>query len=76
MLHISGTIYHIFVIVLQKCKMKYSGTCFFHFFNITIFWVVSGVKGEKMAENNKKICVVLHILGAIYHMIVICGTQV
>ena len=29
---------------------------FFHFFRILIFWVVSGVKRQKMVQNEKKIC--------------------
>ena len=29
---------------------------FFHFFEILIFWVVSGVKGQKMVQINKKFC--------------------
>ena len=29
---------------------------FFRFFNILIFQVVSGVKGQKMAQNDKKFC--------------------
>ena len=29
---------------------------FFHFFKILIFWVVSGVKVQKMAQNDKKLC--------------------
>ena len=28
---------------------------FFNFFKILIFWVVSGVKGQKIAQNDKKI---------------------
>ena len=27
----------------------------FHFFKILIFWVVSGVKGQKMAQNDQKL---------------------
>ena len=27
---------------------------FFHFFKFLIFWVVSEVKGQKMAQNDKK----------------------
>ena len=44
---------------------------------IFIFQVVSGVKGQKMVQNDKKIMsVVLHISGTIHHMIVIYGTHV
>ena len=28
---------------------------FFNFFKILIFWVVSGVKGQKIVQNDKKI---------------------
>ena len=49
---------------------------FFLFFKILIFRFVSGVIGQKMAQNDKKICVTDHISGTIHHMIVICGAQV
>ena len=50
---------------------------FFHFFKILIFWVVSGVKGEKNDPNDKKIMfVALHISGTIPHVTVIYGTHV
>ena len=49
----------------------------FHFFKISIFWVVSGVKGQKVVQNDKKILsVVLHISGTIRYIIVIYGTLV
>ena len=49
---------------------------FFSFFVILIFWVVKGVKGQKMVQNDKKILsVVLHISGTIHHMIFIYGTH-
>ena len=34
---------------------------FFHFFKILIFWVVSGVKRQKMAQNDKKSCLLRSI---------------
>ena len=34
---------------------------FFHFFKILIFWVVNGLKGQKMAQNDKKFCL-LHFI--------------
>ena len=49
---------------------------FFHFFKILIFWVVRGVKGQKIVWNDKKFSVVLDISGTIPHMIIICGTEV
>ena len=35
--------------------VKWCLQVFFSFFKILIFWVVSGVKGEKMAQNDKKL---------------------
>ena len=49
---------------------------FLHFFQILIFGINSGVKGQKMTQNDKKMSVALHISGRIHHMIVIFGTQV
>ena len=49
--------------------------CFLHFFQILILGVNSGVKGQKMAQNDKNY-VTLHISGSIHHMIVIIGTHV
>ena len=40
--------------VIQECKMI--SQCFFHLFQILIFWVVGGVKGQKMSQNDKKLC--------------------
>ena len=67
-----------------KCKMIISSGVFFHFFKnlilhlfqIVIFGVNSGVKGQKMAQNDQKLCVVFRISGSIHHMIVIFGTCV
>ena len=54
-LHISGTTHHMIIFVVHKCKMIISpGVFFFYFFKILIFWVVRRVKGQKMAQNNKK----------------------
>ena len=47
-------------------------------FSVTIprcYKVVSGVKGQKMAQNDKKFCVTHQISGTIYHMIVIYVTR-
>ena len=50
---------------------------FIFFFEIFIFQAVKGVKGEKMARDNKKILSgALHISRTIYDMIVIYGTLV
>ena len=62
--------------MVQLCKMIMSSV-FFYFFKIFIFWVVRGVKGWKMVQNDKKILsVALHITGTIHHMIVIYGANV
>ena len=51
--------------------------CFSHFFKMLIFWVVRGVKGQKMVQNEKKILsVVFHISGTTQDMIVIYGALV
>ena len=43
--------------VVHMCKMMISpGVFFFHFLKILIFLVVSGVKGQKMALNDKNVC--------------------
>ena len=49
----------------------------FSFFQNFDFWVVGGVKGQKVVQNDKKILsVVLHISGTIHYIIVIYGTLV
>ena len=50
---------------------------FFYFFKILIFWVVWMVKGQKMAQNDKKkLTFPLYISGTIHHMILIYGVHV
>ena len=48
------------------------------FFENFIFWAVMGVKGQKIAQNEKKtiISVTHHISGTVEHMIMIFGTLV
>ena len=41
--------------MVQMCKMIISPVVFFNF-KILIFWVVRGLKGQKMAQNDKKFC--------------------
>ena len=36
------------------CKMIISAGGFLNFFKILVFWVVKGVKGQKMVQNDKK----------------------
>ena len=48
---------------------------FLQFFQMLIFGVKSGVKGQKMAQNDQKLYLVtLHISGSIHYMIMIFGT--
>ena len=49
---------------------------FFYFFKTLIFWIVRGVKGQKIAQNDKKSCLPCLIYQKPYAMIVISGTQV
>ena len=49
--------------LVLMCKMMISPGVFFHFFKVLIFWVVRGifwfvrgVKGQKMVQNDKKLC--------------------
>ena len=35
------------------CKMMISPGFFFHFYEILTFWAVRGVKGQKIAQNEK-----------------------
>ena len=49
---------------------------FFHFFKIFIFWIVRGVKGQKISQNDKKFYLSCLMYQKPYIMIVICGTQV
>ena len=65
--------------LVQICKMMISSGVFFNF-KILIFWVVSKLKWQKMAQNDKKfLSVAPYISGTIYQMIfiiVIYGTHV
>ena len=51
MLNISGTVHHVIITLLHKYKIMISGD--FFFFLILIFWAVNGVKGQKIAQNEK-----------------------
>ena len=42
--------------MVHLCKMIIYPGVFFHFFQILIFWAVSGVKGQNMVQNDKKFC--------------------
>ena len=56
MLHISGTIHHMIVIYGTHVQNDNIFRWSSHFFNILIFWVFRVVKGQKMVQNNKKLC--------------------
>ena len=43
-----------------KCVKLYLQV-FFFYFKILIFWVVMGLKGQKMAQNDKKFCLTLYL---------------
>ena len=43
--------------VVDKCKMIISPVFFLYFFKILVFWFVSGIKGQKMTQNDTKLCV-------------------
>ena len=38
------------------CKIIISSEIFFHFFKIFIFWIVRGVKVQKIVQNDNKLC--------------------
>ena len=52
---ISGTIHHMIVIYGANVWNDNISRCFFNF-KILIFWVNRGLKGQKMAQNDKKFC--------------------
>ena len=47
--------------VVCKFKIIISSGVFFHFFKILIFQVVRRVEGQKMAQNEKKLCCALYL---------------
>ena len=55
-LHTSGTMHHMTVIYGTHVVSHNILWWFFHFFKILISWVVRGVKGQNMAQNDKKFC--------------------
>ena len=51
--HISGTVHNVIIIFgTHTCGMMISPVVFFFFLNFG-FWVVRGVKGQKIAQNEK-----------------------
>ena len=55
-LHISGTIHHMIIICGVQVQNHNIFRYFFYFFKTLIFQVVRRVKGQKMAQNDKKLC--------------------
>ena len=47
--------------VIYVCKMIISSGIFSIFLKILIFWVHRGVKGQKMVQNDKKLCLLCSI---------------
>ena len=56
--------------------MTKSSNAFFHFFKILIFWVVSGVKVQKISQKDKKFCLSCLVYQEPYRAIVIYDTKV
>ena len=69
-LHVSRTIHY--MTFVNVCKMISPGV--FSFF--LVFWVVRGVKRQKLVQNDKNSVCRAPFSGSIHHMIVVCGTQV
>ena len=55
-LHISGTIHHVIVICGTHVWKDNISRLFLHFFKILVFGVNRRVKEQKMAQNDKKLC--------------------
>ena len=53
-LYLRNSIWSWFLVHL--CKMMISPSVFFNFFKILFFWGVTGVKWQKIAQNDKKLC--------------------
>ena len=71
--YISGAIYHMIFIHGTHVEKHNISMFFLHFSEIIFFGVSSGVKGQKMAQNDKKLSAVLHISESIHHVIVFFG---
>ena len=59
--HISGTVKHIIMIFGTLVLNDNISRVLFHFLHIFIFWAVMEVKGQEMAQNAKKKCL-LHFM--------------
>ena len=66
-----------FSFMVHMYKMIISPCVFFIFSKFLIFWIVRGVKGQQMVQNDKKILsITLNISGTIHQMIIIYSTPV
>ena len=54
-IRISGIIHHM-IFIYGALMWHDISRNFKNFFKVLIFWVVNGVKGQKMAQNEKKLC--------------------
>ena len=72
--HISVTVWHMIMIFGTLLSNGNICGCFSLFFFILFFWVVRGVKGQKITQNGKTLSVTVHISGIIHHMLVLYGT--
>ena len=72
---ISGTIHHMIVIYGTHVYSDNISRLFFQFFKILIFWVVRGVKVQKMVHNDKKFCSWHFISQGSYILWLIYGTH-
>ena len=64
--HISGTVYRMIMIFGTLVWNDDISRLFFHFFEIFIFHAVRRVKGQKLAQNVKKLCLVHFISQELY----------
>ena len=59
--HISETIHHLIIIFGAHVWNDDISRLFFYFFEILIFWAVREVKGQKIAQNDKTLCLLCFI---------------
>ena len=71
--HCTGTIYHMIFIFGTHVWKDNICRHFYIFFQILIFGVSNRVKGQKMTQNNKKLCLLHSIYSLFYLMHAIAG---
>ena len=75
--NILETVHHLIIIFGTHPYNDDISRCFFHFFEILMFWAVKAVKGQNMTKDNKEnLSVAVDNLGTMYRMNVIYGTLV